>query len=105
MCLRRPSAIFITAGIVAAKSPRFDRVRHAHAIDLGQDVLRQIRFEIEAHHPAVRRQSRETIEVPRQGAFGAVGGEGAADVAAVERVLFVLLEERNRVQIPAVVRA
>ena len=64
-CLRRPPCDLhrrrqrgreLDDVVVEQRHARLDRVRHAHAIDLRQDVLRQIGLEVEAHHLARPRQ-------------------------------------------------
>src|SRR5204862_5217414 len=90
-------------GVVEQWNARFDRMRHAHSVDLRENVLRQIRFEVEAHHPAVWRQRREAREPGSECAFGIPTAQPATDVWRVKSRLFVRLKESHRIQIPAVI--
>ena len=56
--------------VVEQRHARLDRMRHAHAIDLRQDVFGQIGFGVEPHHLARPRQLREALEMPREPRFG-----------------------------------
>ena len=56
--------------VVEQRHARLDRVRHAHAIDLRQHVLRQVGLGVEPHHLARPRQLREALEVAGEPRFG-----------------------------------
>ena len=78
-CLRRLSRIFSDAGSVEAKAThlvveqrhaRFDRMRHAHPVDLRENVFRQVRLCIETHHLGRPRELRIAFEMPREPVLG-----------------------------------
>ena len=71
--------------MVEQRHSRFDRVRHAHAVDLRQDVLRQVCVEIEAHHlagPGERGKLFESIGQHALGRSPAIAVPSSADKSA-----------------------
>ena len=64
--LRRQGRREVDDLVVEQGHAGFDRVRHAHAIHLGEDVFGEIRLEVEVHQLRVPGQSIEPGEVPAE---------------------------------------
>jgi hypothetical protein len=86
--------------VVEQGHTRFDRVRHARAVHLRQDVVWKIRFDIEPHHLARPRQRRVAVEDLQHPPFGIVAREPRAKPGRVETRLVVGVEEADGLDVP-----